>query len=61
MSIDGLIGKAQTVLGKIAPETLGVTLPHEHLITDITTYFIEPSEGTAKAMAHHPVTLDILW
>ena len=61
MSMEGLSGKVQTVLGRIEPEKLGVTLPHEHIITDITAYFIEPSEGTAKAMAHHPVTLDILW
>jgi len=61
MSIEGLSGKVQTVLGTIDPEKLGVTLPHEHLIADITPYFIAPGEGTEKAMAHHPVTIDILW
>lgn len=56
-----LTGKVQTVLGPIAPEDLGITLPHEHLISDGSCWFVEPSEATEKAMAHHPVTLDILW
>jgi len=61
MSTLKLTGKVQTVLGAIAPERLGITLPHEHIICDGTSWFVEPSEATAKAMAHHPVTLDILW
>lgn len=61
MSRSELTGKVQTVLGPIAPEDLGITLPHEHLISDGSCWFVEPSEATEKAMAHHPVTLDILW
>ena len=60
-SIPELTGKVQTVLGPLLPEELGVTLPHEHIVCDGASWFIEPSEATAKAMAHHPVTLDILW
>lgn len=61
MSRSELTGKVQTVLGPIAPEDLGITLPHEHLISDGSCWFVEPSETTEKAMVHHPVTLDILW
>jgi len=61
MGIPELTGKVQTVLGPILPEELGVTLPHEHIVCDGTCWFVEPSDATAKAMAHHPVTLDILW
>ena len=61
MSRSELTEKVQTVLGPIAPEDLGITLPHEHLISDGSCWFVEPSEATEKAMVHHPVTLDILW
>jgi phosphotriesterase-related protein len=33
-SADGLDGKVMTVLGPIAPEQLGLTLPHEHGVVD---------------------------
>ncbi len=29
-------GKVQTVLGPVAPEALGLTLPHEHVLLDMT-------------------------
>lgn len=57
----GPTGKIQTVLGPIAPENLGITLTHEHLIVDGSCWFEEAREGTQKAMLHHPVTMDILW
>ena len=56
-----LRGKVQTVLGLVAPEDLGITLPHEHLVSDGSCWFVEPSEATEISMVHHPVTLDILW
>jgi phosphotriesterase-related protein len=56
-----LAGKVQTVLGLIEPENLGITLSHEHIISDGSCWFMEPNEASEKAMAHHPVTLDILW
>ena len=60
-SIKKLKGKIQTVLGPIEPNSLGITLPHEHLIVDGSCWFEEAKEGTQKAMLHHPVTMDILW
>ena len=58
-----LTGKAQTVLGTISPEVLGITLPHEHLFVDLTVGLkdYEPSEAIAKALYYQPVTLDNLW
>ena len=39
---NALAGTAQTVLGPIAAERLGVTLPHEHLLIDFEVMFKEP-------------------
>lgn len=56
-----LTGKIQTVLGLISPDELGVTLPHEHLIDDGSCYFVEPECASDRAMAHKPVSVDLLW
>jgi len=56
-----LKGKVQTVLGLISPEDLGITLPHEHLISDGTTWYCDPDEASEKRLARHPVSIDILW
>jgi phosphotriesterase-related protein len=56
-----LTGKAQTVLGIIDADSLGVTLPHEHLLLDVSCYFIEPTEATEKRLAHQPITLENLY
>ena len=54
-------GKIQTVLGLIEPSELGITLPHEHLMCDGSGWFVEPADSFEKAMAHRPVSVDILW
>ena len=38
-----LAGHAQTVLGPVAPETLGITMTHEHLLVDLRSIFDEPA------------------
>ena len=55
-----LARKAQTVLGLIDGDELGLTLPHEHLLLDLSVRFklIEESV-TAKIMAQKPVSLDM--
>jgi phosphotriesterase-related protein len=53
-------GKVQTVLGLVDPESLGITLPHEHLLCDLSSYFIEPTEASRKGLAYQPVTLENL-
>ena len=45
MSTSELKGKIQTVLGLIEPEELGVTLPHEHLVSDGSAWYREPEEA----------------
>lgn len=54
-------GKAQTVLGAIDPEILGITLVHEHLIIDMSKQFMEPPAGTDRHLAYQPVQLENLW
>jgi len=65
MSNAELTGKAQTVLGTISSERLGVTLPHEHLFVDLSIWYrgseSEPTEATANKIFHEPVTLENLW
>ena len=56
-----LTGKVQTVLGIIDADSLGVTLPHEHLIVDALFLSVEPTEATEKRLAHQPITLENLY
>ena len=59
--MDGnLIGKAQTVLGPIGPEQLGVTLTHEHMLVDLSTLMSPPDSASAKEFFHKPVSLETL-
>jgi len=61
MNRSALVGKAQTVLGLVSPEQLGVTAPHEHLFWGTPPSLMEPNEGTARELAHQPVSMDNLW
>ena len=47
----------QTVTGPIAPEDLGVTMPHEHLLL-LNPSFVEPLEASERHRAHEPVTAE---
>jgi phosphotriesterase-related protein len=53
----GLSGQAQTVLGPIAGEAMGITLPHEHLLIDFEVMFREPANGSERGLARQPVSL----
>ena len=48
----------QTALGPIAPEEAGITLPHEHLIADLTLYLEPPANPEAEAWAEQPFTVE---
>jgi phosphotriesterase-related protein len=52
-----LRGKALTVLGSISPHELGITLSHEHCLSDESSLFEEPKEATAKRIAKEPVSI----
>jgi len=55
-----LTGKAQTVLGIVDAEDLGVTLPHEHLLVDMSAYFVEPTEASQRSLAYEPMKVENL-
>ena len=52
-----LAGQIQTVLGTVAPDAIGVTLPHEHLLIDFKVMFAEPAAAGDKGRAREPVGL----
>ena len=60
MRPDQLKGKIHTVLGPIAPEQLGPTTTHEHLLIDFSCMWHPPAEATERARALEPVRLDNL-
>ena len=61
MRQEELIGKVPTVLGIVDGDSLGVTLPHEHILLDESMFFVEPTEASEKHMAHEPVRIDNLY
>lgn len=51
-----LTGMVHTVLGPVAPKELGVTLPHEHILSTLEVYLEEPhspvvAESTVEELA----------
>src|SRR5262249_41121345 len=60
MARSPMTGRAQTVLGPIAAEEMGITLPHEHLLIDFTLMFKEPESERERELARQPVRLDNL-
>jgi len=57
MVASAISGKVQTVLGCIAPEDIGITLPHEHILMDFSISFVEPTVTAEKHLAYQPITL----
>ncbi|MDA1189076.1 MAG: hypothetical protein O2854_05295 [Chloroflexi bacterium] len=60
MTIKGMSGKIQTVLGPIEPDELGITLTHEHLLIDLRCYFEMPDEASKRSYVDRPITMDML-
>jgi phosphotriesterase-related protein len=60
MTRSPIAGQAQTVLGAISAEDMGITLPHEHVLIDFAVMFNEPESEPERALAHQPVRLDNL-
>lgn len=57
--VNQLKGKVQTVLGLIEPGAMGITLPHEHLFIDMSSFFVPPDDEYAP-LADQPITLENL-
>jgi len=55
-----LVGKVQTVTGPIPSDQLGITMTHEHLLSDFSVVQKVPVEATRKAKYYAPVTMDLL-
>ena len=53
-------GQVMTVLGPIPVEDLGLTLTHEHILSDVGCNGPEPEEASRKHLFHHPLTIEIL-
>jgi phosphotriesterase-related protein len=54
-------GNVQTVRGPLAPEALGVTMTHEHLLWDQTCWWKgDPEELSLREFVHQPITLENL-
>ncbi|MHA1687087.1 MAG: phosphotriesterase family protein [Candidatus Heimdallarchaeaceae archaeon] len=50
--------KIRAVTGDIPPEKIGITLMHEHLLVDGTTYFEMPKEAHKRTLVDAPITLE---
>ncbi len=61
MRQEELTGRIQTVLGIIDADSLGVTLPHEHLLIVFPYLPFELSEASQKSRAHEPISLENLY
>ena len=61
MNRSDLAGKVQTVLGAIEPETLGITLTHEHLLLDASGTFVPPETASEIGLSRQPVSMENLW
>jgi len=60
MSISPNAGRVQTVLGLVDPKDLGITLIHEHLLLDMSAWFVEPTLASEKALAYQPISMENL-
>lgn len=62
VSVDvlGRVGKAQAVLGLVDIDSLGITMPHEHVFVDLTCMFDPPTEASDHQRAYAPMTIENL-
>lgn len=53
-------GKVMTVLGQIPVEALGITLMHEHILLDASSWWKRPCCGSEIAFAERPIDVTML-
>ena len=49
--------KVEAVTGSTAPSELGITLPHEHVLFDLTCWLTIPEEARKKDLVESPVSI----
>jgi phosphotriesterase-related protein len=54
------MSKIETAKGPISPEQLGVTLPHEHILIDLSASHVYRAFDSRSALLDNPVTMRIL-
>ncbi len=52
--------KVVTVLGDIAPEDMGITSSHDHILIDMSGQFVMPLETTYIALSERPLSMENL-
>ena len=50
-------GYVHAVLGPVAPDALGVTLPHEHVLSTLEVYLEEPRDEAEVRLLYAPLTM----
>ena len=58
MAVQSRAGMAQVVTGLIQPEELGVTLTHEHLMSDAAVLVPPPPQASLRDMHFRPVAME---
>jgi phosphotriesterase-related protein len=56
-----LVGKVLTVLGAVEPRDLGPTSSHEHILSDMSAYLVEPERDSVRGRVHQPLSIDLGW
>lgn len=54
-------GSIITVTGRIDPDELGITLPHEHFFIDHSDWIDPPSSAFERSIAREEISLENLW
>ena len=52
--------KVETVLGPVDAEDLGITLPHEHTVMDVSYYATPPKTDAERERFNAPITMENL-
>ncbi len=58
---ESMVGRTNTVLGPIEASTLGIVLPHEHLLINVDNWLMASDRPAIKAIAEVPVSLENLF
>jgi phosphotriesterase-related protein len=60
VTTSALVGKVQTVLGTIDAEAVGVTSSHEHILADMSPYYVPPEAASDRVYVDQPLSLQNL-